>query len=142
MPKFAFGHCLPVAREAFVAGALRPDVGKLLRLLLVAQQFPFVVGIAEVLHLQALVFVERRQQETELILEVVQVGDWAVREVRRFKDETLGHETAAPEMIEHNQVAAEKSVGNWFGHRSDALDIVLPPFAIVRHLRDAVQVIH
>lgn len=35
--EFALGHGLPVARETFIAGALRPDVGKLLRLLLVAQ---------------------------------------------------------------------------------------------------------
>ena len=50
--------------------------------------------------------------------------------------------TAAPEMIEHNQIAAKESVRNRFGHRSDALGIVLPPFAIIRHLRDAVQVIN
>ena len=50
--------------------------------------------------------------------------------------------TAAPQMNEHNQITAEESVGNWFGHKSDALGMVLPPFAIVRHLRDAVQVIH
>ena len=50
--------------------------------------------------------------------------------------------TAAPEMIEHNQIANEETVGNLFGHRSDALGIVLPPFAIVRHLLDSVQVIH
>ena len=36
-------HGLPVAREAVVAGAFGPDIGKLLRLLLVAQQFPLVI---------------------------------------------------------------------------------------------------
>src|ERR1039457_7680092 len=85
---------------------------------------------------------ERRQQETELILKIIQVGDRAVREIWRFKDETLRDVTTTPQMIEHNQIAAEESVGNGFGHRSDALGIVLSPFAIVRHLLDAVQVIN
>src|SRR5438128_1545580 len=86
--------------------------------------------------------VKRREQETELVLEIVQVGDRTVREVGRFKYEPFGHEAATPQMIEHNQAAAEESVRNWFGHKSDALGIVLPTFAIVRHLRDAVQVIN
>ena len=80
-PEFPFRHRLPIAREAFVAGAPGPDVGKALCLLLVAQQLPLVVGIAEVLHLQPLVFVEGRQQETELVLEVVQISNRAIRQV-------------------------------------------------------------
>jgi hypothetical protein len=38
--EFPFRHRLPIAREAFVAGALGPDVGKALCLLLVTQEFP------------------------------------------------------------------------------------------------------
>ena len=117
--EFAFGHGLPVAREAFVAGAFGPDIGKFLRLLLVAQQFPLVIGIAEVLHLQPLVLVKRGEQETELILKIVEVGDLAVGEVGRFKDEPLRHITTAPEQIEDNQVADKKTVGSAFKHRSD-----------------------
>jgi hypothetical protein len=117
--EFAFGHGLPVAREAFVAGAFGPDIGKLLRLLLVAQQFPLVIGIAEVLHLQPLVLVKRGEQETELILKIVEVGDLAVGEVGRFKDKPLRHVTTAPEQIEDNQIADKKTVGSAFKHRSD-----------------------
>ena len=69
--------------------------------------------------LQPLMFVERRQQEAELILKIVQVGDRAVREVGCFKDETLGHIAAAPEMIEHNQITSEKAIGCVFKHMSD-----------------------
>ena len=117
--EFAFCHGLPVAREAFVAGALGPDVGKLLRLLLVAQQFPLVIGIAEVLHLQPLVLVKRGEQETELILKIVEVGNLAVGEVGRFKDKPLRHEATAPELIEDNQIADKYTIGSAFKHRSD-----------------------
>jgi hypothetical protein len=72
------------------------------------------------LHLQALVLVEGREQETELVLEIVEVGDRAVRQVGRLEDETLGHVTAAPQMIEDDQIADEESVGCAFEHRSDA----------------------
>jgi len=41
------------------------------------------------LHLKPLMFVERGQQQTELILKLVQVSDWAVRQVRSFKNESL-----------------------------------------------------
>ena len=117
--EFAFGHGLPVTREAFVAGALGPDIGKLLRLLLVAQQFPLVIRIAEVLHLQPLILVKRGEQKTELILEIVEVGHLAVGEVGRFKDKPLGHEATAPELIEDNQIADKYTVGSAFKHRSD-----------------------
>jgi hypothetical protein len=92
------------------------------------------------LHLQPLVLVERGEQETELILKIVQVGDLAVGEVGRFKDKPLGHVTAAPQMIEHNQVADKKTVGCAFKHKSDALGF--SPLHVVHHLLDAVQVIH
>jgi hypothetical protein len=43
--------------------------------------------------------VERGQQETDLILEIVQVRNGAVREVGRLEDETLRDVTAATEML-------------------------------------------
>jgi polyhydroxyalkanoate synthesis regulator phasin len=63
--------------------------------------------------------VERGEQETELILKIVKVGDLAVGEVRRFKDKPLRDVTPAPEQIEDNQVADKKTVGSAFKHRSD-----------------------
>ena len=117
--EFAFGHGLPVARKAFVAAAYGPDIGKFLRLLLVAQQFPLVIGIAEVLHLQPLVLVQRGEQETELLLKIIEVGDLAVGEVGRLKDKAFRHETTASEQIEDNQIADKETVGSAFKHRSD-----------------------
>ena len=102
---------------------------------------PLVVGIAEVLHLQALMLVKRREQETELILEIVQVGDRAVREVGRFKNESLRHITAAPEMIEHNQIAAEKPLGIGSGIGQTRWELCCRRLQSSSHLRDAVQVI-
>jgi hypothetical protein len=57
-PQFPLGHGLPVAGKPFVPRSFRPDVREPLRLLLVAQEFPLVVRIAEVLHLKALILVE------------------------------------------------------------------------------------
>jgi hypothetical protein len=70
--------------------------------------------------LQALVLVQGREQETELILEVVQVGGGTVGEVGRFNDETLCDEAATPEMIEDYHVADKETVGSAFEHKSDA----------------------
>ena len=120
-PEFAFDHRLPVTREPFVARTLRPDIFKPFGLLLIAEQFGFVVRVGKVLDLQPLIFVERSQQQAELVLKFVQVGDGAVGEVGRFKDKTFGDVTAAPEMIEQNQIADEKTVGRAFKHKSDAL---------------------
>ena len=139
-PQFAFGHGLPVTREPFVARTLRPDIFKPLRLLLKPQQLGLVIGIGKVLDLQPLIFVERRQQQAKLLLKIVQVGDGAVGEVGRFKDEAFGDITAAPQMIEQNQIADKKTVGWTFKHKSDALGF--SPFGVVHHLLDAVQVFH
>jgi hypothetical protein len=69
--------------------------------------------------LQPLMLVERREQETELILEVVEIGDRAVGEVGGFKDKPLRRIPAPPEKIKDNQVANKKTVRRAFKHRSD-----------------------
>ena len=38
-----------------------------------AEKFGFVVGIAKVMHLEPLIFVDGSQQETNLVLEIIQV---------------------------------------------------------------------
>ena len=139
-PEFAFGHRLPVACEPFVARTLCPDILKPLRLLLIPEQFGFVVRIGKVLNLQPLVFVQRSQQQAELFLKFIQVGDGTVGEVRRFKDKTFGDITAAPQMVEHHQIAHKKTVGWTLKHKSDALGFA--PLHVVHYLLDAVQVIH
>jgi hypothetical protein len=54
-----------------------------------------------------------------LILKIVEVGDLAVGEVRRFKDKALRDITTAPEQIEDNQIPDKKTVGSAFKHKSD-----------------------
>jgi hypothetical protein len=139
-PELAFGHRLPVTREPFVARTLRPDVFKPFGLLLIAEQFAFVVRVGEVLDLQPLVFVQRSQQQAELFLKFVQVGNRAVGQVGGFKDKAFGDVAAAPQMIEQNQIADKETVGWTFKHKSDALGF--SPLHVVHHLLDAVQVIH
>ena len=139
-PELALNHRLPVTREPFIARTLRPDIFKPFGLLLIPEQFGFVIRVGKVLNLQPLIFVERSQQQTKLFLKFVQVGDGTVGEVGRFKDKALGDVTAAPQMIEQNQIAHEKSVGWTFKHKSDALGFA--PLHVVHHLLDAVQVIH
>ena len=99
-----------------------------------------IIRIAIVLDLQPLIFVERRQQQAKLLLKFVQVGNRTVGEVGRFKDKALGDIPAAPERIEQNQIAHEKSVGGAFKHKSD-----MPGFAArgrVHYLLHASQVVH
>ncbi len=72
----------------------------------------FLIRVAEVLHLEALVFVEGSQQQAELVLELVQVRGRAVGQVGGVQAEPLGDVTAAPQVIEHNQVANEEAVGS------------------------------
>ena len=67
--------------------------------MLIAEQFRLIVRIAEVLDLETLVFVERGQQETELLLEIVEIGDWAVGKVRCLKDEPLRDVAAAAKAL-------------------------------------------
>ena len=62
---------------------------------------------------------EGRQQETELVLEVVQVGNQTIRQGGRLEDEALGHVATAPEVVKHNQVVGEKDVWCALEHRSD-----------------------
>jgi hypothetical protein len=69
--------------------------------------------------LQPLILVKRGEEETELILKIIEVGNLAVGEVGRFKDKPLCHVTTAPKQIEDNQVADKKTVGSAFKHRSD-----------------------
>ena len=57
-----------------------------------------------------------------------------------FKDKAFGDVTAAPQMIEQNQIADKETVGWTFKHKSDALGF--SPLHVVHHLLDAVQVIH
>ena len=140
-PEFAFNHCLPVTREPFIARTLRPDILKPFGLLLKPEQFGFVIGIGKVLDLQPLAFVQRSQQQAKLFLKFVQVGNRAVGQVGRFKDKALGDVTAAPQMIEQNQIAHKKTIGWTFKHKSDALGFV-PPVARRPHLLDADQVVH
>ena len=109
-------HRLPIAGEALVAHPLGPDVRHPLCLLLVTDEFLLVVGIAEVLHLQTLVFVKRGQQETELVLKIVEVGRLTVGQVWCLEDEAFRHVSAAPQMIEHNQVANKEAVGCGLEH--------------------------
>jgi hypothetical protein len=87
--EFAIRHSLPIASESLIAGAFGPDVGKPFRLHLITEQLLFVIRIAEVLHLQSLVLVERGEQQTKLFLKVIQIGDRAVGQVRRLEDEPL-----------------------------------------------------
>jgi len=49
--------------------------------------------------LQSLVFVEGGEQETELILKIVEVGNLAVGEVGRFEDKALRDITAPIESV-------------------------------------------
>jgi hypothetical protein len=83
----------------------------------------------------------------ELVLKFVQVGNWAVGEVGRFKDKALGDVTAAPERIEQNQIVHKKAVGGAFKHKSgpegfdgDTGRWLLPQF--IARLFNPVQVIH
>src|SRR5258706_463453 len=57
--------------------------------LLITKESPLVMGVGEVLHLKALMFVERGQQETELILKLVKVSNGAVRQVGSLKKKPL-----------------------------------------------------
>ena len=72
-PQPALLHRLPVAREPLVARAARPDVRRLFRLLVVAEQLRAVVGVAEPLHLQPELLVETREDERNLVLEGVEM---------------------------------------------------------------------
>src|SRR6266540_1840706 len=117
-PEFSLRHRLPVPREPLVSGAPRPNVGKPLRFLLVAQQFRSEVGIAEILHLETLMFVEGRQQETEFILKCVKVGRRAVQEVGSLEDKSLRHGASAPKVVEHDQIADKIAVGSALEHES------------------------
>ena len=114
--ELALRHRLPVPREPLVAGAFGPNVGESFGFLLIPHEFAFVVGIAEVLNLEALVLVEGRQEKAKLVLEVVQVGDGRVREVGSLEDESLRHVTAAPQMIEDHQITDEETVGGALEH--------------------------
>src|SRR6266511_2535299 len=117
-PEFSLRHRLPVSREPFISRAPRPNVAKPLRFLLVAQQFRSEVGIAEILDLETLVFVEGRQQETEFILKCVKVRRRAVQEIGGLEDESLRHVAAAPKVVEHDQVADKMAVGSALEHES------------------------
>ena len=54
---------------------------------------------------------ERRQEETNLVLEVIQIRDGAVGEIRCLKQEAFGHISPSPRVIEDQEVANYKSVG-------------------------------
>ena len=81
-----------------------------------------------------------REEPAELFLKVVQVGDGAVGEVGRFKDEALGDITAAPQVIEQDQIADKETVGWTFRHILYALGL-LPP-GIFDHLLNPDEVGH
>src|SRR5205823_1330503 len=115
-PEPPVDHCLVVSAKPLVPCPFSPRIAHLLRLLLIAEQFRLIVRIAEVLDLETLVFVERGQQETELLLEIVEIGYWAVGKVRCLKDEPLRDVAAAAKVIEHDQVAHEKTVGSPLKH--------------------------
>jgi len=70
-PQTAFGHQPPIPFKAFVASPARPEIGGFLRFLVVTQKFVAIVAIAVILHLQTLLFRERRQQQRKLILKLV-----------------------------------------------------------------------
>jgi hypothetical protein len=72
------------------------------------------------LDLQPLIVMEGCQQQTELLLKFIQVGDGTVGQIRRFKDKAFGDVAAAPQMIEQNQIADKETVGWTFKHKSDA----------------------
>jgi len=59
------------------------------RLTLVSEKFLPIIGITEILHLQPLVLLQEAQQQTNLVLEVVEVCDGTVGQVGRLQDETL-----------------------------------------------------
>ena len=90
--------------------------------------------------LQPLIVMEGCQQQTELLLKFIQVGDGTVGQIRRFKDKAFGDITAAAQMIEQNQIADKETVGWTFKHKSDALGF--SPLHVVHHLLDVVQGIH
>ena len=74
--------------------------------------------------MQPLILVKRGEQETEVILEIVEVRHLAVGEVGRFKDKPLRDEATAPELIEDNQIAdiVYKGFGLWFGERESVAE--------------------
>src|SRR5581483_7542839 len=69
--KLSFRHRLPVPAETLVPAAFGPRIREPFRLPLVSEQFILVVGVAEVLNLETLVFLQRSQHQTNLILEIV-----------------------------------------------------------------------
>ena len=89
--------------------------------MLIPEQLGLVVRIGKILNLQPLIFVQRSQQQAELFLKFVQVGNRAVGQVGGFKDKAFGDVAAAPQMIEQNQIADKETVGWTFKHKSDAL---------------------
>ena len=75
------------------------------------QQFASIVGITVVLNLQPLPVVERCEQQRDLILELIQLGDLRVVEVGWLKNKPLRHIAALPQSVENQQIAHEETVG-------------------------------
>jgi hypothetical protein len=63
--------------------------------------------------------VQGREQETELVLECVEVRDGRVGQVGSLEDEALSNVAAATKVIEDNQVANEVAIGGPLKHRSN-----------------------
>jgi hypothetical protein len=109
-------HRLPVAGEALVACAARPDVRRLRGLLVIAQQLGAVVGVAEPLHLQPQLLVKAAEHERDLVLERVQMLGRGGAELRRFDEEAFGDVAAFGEAVEDDKVAEEIAVWGGFNH--------------------------
>ena len=67
--------------------------------------------------MQPLLFTQRGEHERKLVLEIVQLADLCVRQVRRFKDETFGDETAFLQRVENDQIIEEISIGRLLKHK-------------------------
>jgi hypothetical protein len=70
--------------------------------------------------LEPLILVERRQQQAKLVLKIVQVGNWTIRQIRRFEYEALRHIAAAPQQIENDHFADEETIGCALEHKNFA----------------------
>jgi hypothetical protein len=79
-------------------------------IVVVPQKFLPKIGVAEVLHLQPLIFAKRGEQQRQLILKVVEFRDLGIGQVGRLENEPLGDTAAFAQSIEDNEVAEEITV--------------------------------
>src|SRR4051794_25857420 len=123
-PQSAFDHLLPIALKTLIAGSPCPGIRyQPFGCLPVVQKLVPVVGIAEELNLQALVVIQRRQQQTNLVLKFVQFRNLALREIGRLENKTFRDISALRQAVEDHQIPNKITVGCLVKHGEPSKDV-------------------